>query len=295
MKVMLTGAKGQLGHELTVSAPSGIEVYPYDVATLDITQCDAVQACVRSLGPDVIVNAAAYTNVDGAEKERNLAFAVNADGPGFLAEAAECIGARFVQVSTDYVFDGRNHRPWRPDDPTSPINVYGESKLEGERRVRAVLGNDALVLRTAWLYSAHGHNFMRTMLRLMRERDSVSVVDDQIGTPTHAAGLAGAIWHFVADDLPGGIHHWTDAGVASWYDFAVAIRDEALAAGLLDRRTEVLPIPSSAFPTPATRPAYSILDKSSVWALLGSPAPHWREALAGCIVSSLTDMARAAP
>lgn len=284
MRVLLAGGGGQLGRALLRGRPEGVEVTAPGSAELDITSRNDVLALVRALRPDVVINAAAWTNVDAAEQARESAFAVNADGPGWLAEAASDAGARLIQVSTDYVFDGRQGRPYRPDDPTTPLGVYGASKLEGERRVRAVLGDHALILRTAWVYSHERHNFLLTMLRLMRERDALSIVDDQIGTPTHAVGLAAVIWRWLALDGPGGIHHWTDAGVASWYDFAVAIRDEAAEMGLLPRRVPVIPIPGCDYPTPAPRPACSVLDKTSTREILGENGRHWREALVDCLI-----------
>ncbi|OBS10001.1 dTDP-4-dehydrorhamnose reductase [Acidihalobacter prosperus] len=278
MRVLITGADGQLGSALRASVPTGVTASALTRADLDITDAAAVRGAVRELAPDWIVNAAAYTAVDRAEEASEQAFAVNAAGPRLLADAARHRGARLVQVSTDFVFDGQRSRPYRPEDMTAPLGIYGASKLAGEDAVRERLGMQALVVRTAWVYAAQGSNFMLTMLRLMRERERLGVVDDQVGTPTRAPGLAGAIWAMIGAGL-GGTYHWTDAGVASWYDFAVAIRDEGLALGLLARAVEVDPIATADYPTPARRPAYSVLDKRTTWAALGKSAPHWREAL----------------
>jgi dTDP-4-dehydrorhamnose reductase len=195
-----------------------------------------------------------------------------------LAAAAATAGSRLLHLSTDFVFDGKSNRAYLPTDQTNPLGVYGVSKLGGERQVLngAAAG---IVLRTAWVYAAAGRNFVLTMLRLMRDRDQVSVVCDQIGTPTWAAGIAAAIWGLIEGGAPGGVYHWTDLGVASWYDFAVAIQDEALARGLLPRAVPIKPILSAAYPTRARRPAFSVLDTESTRALIKVPSRHWRHNL----------------
>lgn len=276
MKVLIAGAAGQLGRALQATAPAGVTIVAPPEAEFDILDDAKVTALVAATGPGLVVNAAAYTQVDKAESDVATAEAVNGTAAGRLAAAAAAVGARFAHVSTDFVFDGLSPLPYAPDATPNPIGVYGETKLSGERLVAAAHPG-ALIVRTAWVYAAEGNNFVRTMLRLMRERDELKVVADQVGTPTHAAGLARAIWALDAAGV-GGIHHWTDAGVASWYDFAVAIRDEALAIGLLDRRVPVVPIRTSDYPTPARRPAMSVLDKGSSWAVTG-PAAHWRDEL----------------
>lgn len=280
--ILLVGAQGQLGWELQRTAPAGLTLHALDRAALDITDAAAVQACVEALRPGLIINAAAYTAVDRAEQEPALAYAVNRDGPAHLAAAAAACGARLVHVSTDFVFDGTLGRPYRPEDPVKPLGVYGASKAAGEAAVREALGGAALILRTAWVYSAHGANFVKTMLRLMRERERLGVVADQVGTPTWARDLARALWRAAELGLTG-THHWTDAGVASWYDFAVAIQEEALALGLLTRPIPIDPIATADYPTPARRPAYSVLDKTAFWTALGRPAGHWRVGLRGML------------
>jgi dTDP-4-dehydrorhamnose reductase len=232
--------------------------------------------------PDLIINAAGYTAVDKAENERDLAYAINAVAPGAMAQAAAVIGARFLHISTDFVFDGTEHLPYAPDAATNPLSVYGASKAAGEAAVVAS-GANALTVRTAWVYSAGGANFVETMLRLMAARDEINVVADQIGTPTHADSLARALWALAETDHTG-IAHFTDAGVASWYDFAVAIHDLGRAAGLLDKDVRINPIPTSAYPTPAARPPYSVLEKAECWDWLGAPANHWRHELAAMIM-----------
>ncbi len=274
MKAIVTGAGGQLGQALRSAAPKAWEVVTLDRAELDITDAGAVARRIEGERPDLILNAAAYTAVDRAEAEADRAEAVNTRAVAHLAAAARASGARLVHVSTDFVFDGRAGRPYPPDAATAPLGSYGRSKLAGE----VAAGADALILRTAWVYATAGRNFLHTMLRLMRERDEVRVVNDQIGTPTSAAGLARAICALAADGAQG-IFHYTDSGVASWYDFAVAIQDEALAIGLLDRAVPVIPVPTTEFPTAAERPAYSVLDKEATWHRLGWRAPHWRVAL----------------
>lgn len=271
MKVLVTGAAGQVGRALLAGAPADAEIIAADRATLDIADGAAVCRLADELRPTHIVNAAAYTAVDRAESEEEAALAINAHAVAHLAEAAQGVGARLVQISTDFVFDGTAGRPYRPDSATAPLGAYGRSKLAGE----LAAGADALIVRTAWVYAARGANFVRTMLRLMGEREEVRVVSDQVGTPTWATSLAEAIWLLTTQGVTG-VHHFTDSGVASWYDFAVAIQEEAAARDLLRPTARVVPITTAEFPTPARRPSYSVLDKSRTEGLLGGPAPHWR-------------------
>jgi len=271
MKALIVGSKGQLGRGLQARVPLGVEIVAHDHDTLDITDRAAVTAIVKAERPTLILNAAAYTAVDNAESSADAAHAVNATAVGLLADAAATVGARLVHVSTDFVFDGTAGIPYAPDAAPNPLGVYGRTKLDGER----LAGDAALIVRTAWVYAPTGGNFVRTMLRLMAERREVRVVADQIGTPTYAPGLAAALWT-LADKGVTGIHHYTDAGAASWYDFAVAIQEEALAAGLLGHAVPVIPIATADFPTPAKRPSYSVLDKTSTFAALGGPTLHWR-------------------
>jgi dTDP-4-dehydrorhamnose reductase len=277
VKALITGAGGQLATALIAAAPAGWTVTGLTRADLDIGDQAVVDAAVSRLAPDLIINAAAYTAVDRAESEADLALRVNRDGARHLAVAASRLDGRLIQLSTDFVFDGRASRPYRPEDAANPLGVYGASKLAGERAV-AEAAPEALILRTAWVYGPTGSNFLATMLRLMATRPEIAVVSDQIGTPTSTLTLAAALWA-LADRRASGVLHFTDAGVASWYDFAQAIAEEAVAAGLLDRAPPVKPILTADYPTPAARPAFGVLDKSAAWALLGAPAPHWREAL----------------
>lgn len=273
-RVVVTGAGGQLGSELAASAPE-VELLALGRDALDIADTDAVMQRIVGLRPDLVINAAAYTAVDRAESEPEQARAINSDGPGNLARACAQANARLIHVSTDFVFDGAASTPYPPGAATAPLGVYGAGKLAGEQAVQRELPA-ALIVRTGWVYSRFGGNFVKTMLRLMRERDTLNVVADQVGTPTWAAGLAAALWAFAERPQLQGIYHWSDAGVCSWYDFAVAIAEEGLGRGLLSRPVEVLPIPAADYPTPARRPAYSVLDQSASWRDLELRGSHWR-------------------
>jgi dTDP-4-dehydrorhamnose reductase len=277
VRVLVTGGDGQLGRALAGSSPPGVELTTLARKELDIADPDAVEETVTRVGPDIIVNAAAYTAVDRAESEPELARKVNTQGPEYLAKSARTCGSRLIHVSTDFVFDGRSSSPYRPQDATAPLGVYGLTKRDGELAVLENLPERSVVLRTAWVYAAEGRNFVRTMLRLMQTNGSVRVVCDQVGTPTAAADLAGIIWKIVREPALTGIHHWTSSGVASWYDFAVAIAEEGHRLGLLPSQATVIPIATVDYPTPARRPACSLLDKSSLL-FLGIP-PHWRTSL----------------
>lgn len=279
MKVLITGAQGQVGQALLRTVPAGCDVHGLGRDELDISREDAVRAITDSVRPDVIVNAAAYTAVDRAETESAACYQVNAEGPRFLAKSAKDQGARLLHISTDFVYDGKASSPYLPDAIPRPLGVYGASKRRGEEAVLETLGSGALVLRTAWVYAAWGNNFLRTMLRLMAERRSVRVVADQVGSPTAARSLADVLWRFVERRDIHGIYHWTDAGVASWYDFAVAIAEEGALMKLLPPDVEVSPISTEEYLTPARRPAYSVLDKRSTYAVLGLRPVHWRTGL----------------
>ncbi|MFA7426362.1 MAG: dTDP-4-dehydrorhamnose reductase [Desulfosarcinaceae bacterium] len=278
MKVLVAGANGQLGRTLADTAPQGVVLHLLDLPNLDITDEASVRRHVNRAAPDLIVNAAAYTAVDRAEEQSDLAFAVNAAGAGHLARAARETDARLIHVSTDYVFDGGANTPYAPEAECRPLGVYGESKRQGEIAVLEALEN-ALILRTAWLYSRYGANFVLTMLRLMDEREQLSVVADQVGTPTWTGTLAVAVWAAAARPEISGVYHWTDAGVGSWYDFAVAIQEEAVTLGKLARPIPIAPIRTADYPTSARRPAYSVLDCTRSWRDLEVTPIHWREAL----------------
>jgi dTDP-4-dehydrorhamnose reductase len=278
VKVLVLGGGGQIATAVVAAAPSHHRAVAKTRAELDIGDEGAVVRALAQTGAEWVVNAAAYTAVDLAEDHPDEAIAVNDTAVGVLAAAASTAGCRLLHLSTDFVFDGKSNRAYLPADQPNPLSVYGVSKLGGERQVlNGAAGG--IVLRTAWVYAAKGRNFVLTMLRLMREKGQVSVVCDQIGTPTWAAGIAVAIWGLIEAGAPGGVYHWTDLGVASWYDFAVAIQDEALTRGLLPRAVPITPIPSTAYPTRARRPAFSVLDSESTRALLKVPARHWRHNL----------------
>ncbi|WP_372915635.1 dTDP-4-dehydrorhamnose reductase [Sandarakinorhabdus sp.] len=278
MRVLVAGSGGQLGRALAATAPAGVTLIAPAEADFDIGNAAQVREVVAAARPNLVINAAAWTAVDKAEADEAAALLVNATAVGHLAAAAAAADARFVQISTDYVFDGQACQPYRPETPPAPASAYGRTKLAGEQAATAHHPSP-LIIRTAWVYAAVGNNFVKTMLRLMAERDEVRVVADQLGTPTHAASLARAIWALHGHS---GTFHWTDAGAASWYDFAIAIHDEATALGMLARPTRVLPIRTEDYPTPARRPAYGVLDKSSSWAITG-PARHWRHELVDCL------------
>lgn len=274
-RVLVTGAGGQLGRALLATVPDGVAVTGLQRSDLDIGDEAAVAACLDANTPQLLINAAAYTAVDRAEEEPEAAQRSNALAPGLLAAACARRGIRLLHVSTDFVFDGRQGTPYAPDAPAHPLGVYGASKLAGEDSVRAV-GGDSLILRTGWVYSAGSANFLHTMLRLHRERDELRVVADQIGTPTAAGSLAGAIWAVAARPALTGVYHYSDAGACSWYDFAVAIGEDAQAAGLLVSPARVLPINTADYPTAARRPAFSVLDKTASWRDFELEPRHWR-------------------
>jgi dTDP-4-dehydrorhamnose reductase len=276
VRVLVLGRNGQLGRALGVTCPQDVELVALDRSQLDLADAQAVERHVRAESPDVLINAAAYTAVDAAESARDVAFAVNAAAPAAMARACRDCGARLVHVSTDFVFDGTLGSPRAPSDVTSPLSVYGTSKLEGERAIAAVDGLGWLTIRTAWVYAPAGRNFLLTMLRLMRERGVVRVVADQVGTPTSARTLAECVWRAARDRGPSAVLHYTDAGAASWYDFAQAIAEEASAIGMLGANVSVEPIGTRDYPTPAKRPAYSVLDTSATRARLGVEPRHWR-------------------
>ena len=293
MKVLLTGAAGQLGQALIAAKPPEVELIASSrgggdgALALDLAQSEVCRAAVLEHRPNWVLNAGAYTAVDQAEREPELAQAVNAGAPAAFAEALAALdggagGGRLLQVSTDFVFNGEQGRPYRPEQPVDPLGVYGASKAAGEVAALALPG--ARVLRTGWVYGPVGRNFCRTMLRLHRERavsgEPLGVVADQVGCPTSTLTLAAACWRAIgphADDPR--ILHWSDAGAASWYDFAVAIGELGVAAGLLEREAAVEPLTTDDYPTPARRPGYSLLECSASRLALGLRPLHWRAAL----------------
>lgn len=315
-KVVITGDGGQLAWELRATLPADIEASFLSSKQLDIRDQNAVFDVISAQKPDIIINAAAYTAVDKAETDQETAYAVNEKGPENLALACKEHKAVLIHVSTDFVFDGSNSTPYQTGDQPNPINVYGASKLAGDKKVAEILGVQATIIRTAWVYSVHGNNFVKTMLRLMEKKEQLGIVYDQIGTPTWAKGLAKMIWALAAkkkeergreerdkedrrkrerekEEIPLSrseallpldaslpeILHWTDAGVASWYDFAVAIQELGIEKGLLKKAIPLRPIPASNYPTPAARPSFSVIDKFSAEQSSGVETIHWRKQL----------------
>lgn len=276
MKILVFGGGGQVSNALNATSPHGWDIVTRSRRETDITSRQAVSAVIQQESPDIVINTAAYTAVDNAELEEQLAYRVNAEAVAHLADVCSKKCIQLVHFSTDFVFDGSQSVPYDREAATAPLNIYGASKRAGEILVLGTADN--LVIRTAWVYGIDGKNFVKTMLKLFAERNAVSVVDDQIGTPTHAKSLATATWALIAQKATG-LHHFTDTGVASWFDFAVAIQEEAFSLGLLDNMATIIPISSAQFPTRARRPHYSVLDKSETWRLLGNPARHWRAEL----------------
>ncbi len=278
MNVFVTGSpSGQLHWELLRTKPSQVNLLSLP-DRLDITDTERVHNELGALSPDVIINAAAYTAVDKAEADEEAAYAVNASAVDNLAMAAKQSNAHLIHVSTDFVFGTGDGSPFAVNAEVDPVSVYGKTKLAGEQILAQKLPDSSLVVRTAWVYSAHGANFVKTMLRLMKERGEVGVIADQIGSPTWANSLAVALWT-AADQRATGVMHWTGAGVASWYDFAVAIAEEGHKLGLLDTPVTINPLTTAQYPTPAGRPHYSVLELTHTWQQLGIKSAHWREDL----------------
>jgi dTDP-4-dehydrorhamnose reductase len=290
LKVLITAKNGQLGRELSQTLPNSVDAIFLDSKELDITNADAVLEKVESFNPNLVINAAAYTAVDKAEGDNEAAYLVNQKGSENLALACKELGAKLIHISTDFVFDGTKNTPYQPTDKTNPLGVYGASKLAGEQSVIGILADQATIIRTAWVYSTHGNNFVKTMLRLMAEKDQLSIVADQIGTPTSARNLAKAIW-LLAEKMtvletksPSSnsmtkVYHWSDLGTASWYDFAIAIQDIAYEQGLLSKKIMISPIEASEYPTPAKRPAYSVLNTDLLRKDIAVLGEHWRKGL----------------
>ena len=271
MRVLITGANGQLGGALQRTAPGWADINAIDVEDVDLTDAAMLTARLVVEAPDVIINAAAYTAVDRAESDEALARSINADAVAVMVEAMAGTGGKVVHVSTDYVFDGTASEPYAPDAARNPQSAYGRTKAEGEDKLRP----EDLLVRTAWVYEAGGANFVRTMIRLMNERDELGVVADQIGSPTWATGLARTIWALAEKGASGTFHH-ADDGAISWHDFAVAIAEDAHALGLVKRIPVIRPITTADYPTPAKRPAFSLLDCRATRAALGEEPVHWR-------------------
>jgi dTDP-4-dehydrorhamnose reductase len=279
MKVLITGKGGQLAWELERLAPQEFEIITVGREQLDISNESVVFDFIASKKPDLVINAAAYTAVDQAEKDSDTAYAVNAQGVKYLAQACKKINGRMLHISTDFIFDGTSTSPYQTDAKSNPLNVYGASKLAGDKALYEILPQSSVIVRTAWVYSAKGNNFVKSMLRLMQEKPQLGVIYDQVGTPTWAKGLAQWLWIIATKPEVTGTYHWTDAGVASWYDFALAIQELGLEKGLLKSAIPVFPIRTSAYPTPAKRPAFSVIDKTSAEKVSELNTTHWRKQL----------------
>lgn len=277
MKILLTGSKGQLGSCFQDRLPTGWDVWATDADVLDITDLDALKAAVESYQPNVIVNAAAYTAVDKAETEYELAALINETGPKNLALAANWVGARLVHVSTDYVFDGTATSPYAETDHTHPLGVYGQTKLNGEIAVTAIQPN-AIIIRTAWVFSEYGNNFVKTMLRLAKERDVLSIVSDQRGCPTYAGDIAQAIIDLLMQDAEGGLYHFCGDKEVAWNEFAETIFSKALMLNKIEKIPSVNAITTQQYPTPAKRPTFSTLDTSKIGGYK-IEASDWQHAL----------------
>jgi dTDP-4-dehydrorhamnose reductase len=278
VKVLITGADGQLGQHLLRCAPNSLSVVGMSRAECDITRVEALRNAFRDFEPNVVINAAAYTSVDKAETNQKQAIAVNVRGAANVGAVSSEFSTRTIHLSTDYVFDGNASTPYPPGARTCPLNVYGRTKLEGEGALSAANAN-SLIVRTGWLYSTRQETFVGKIISRLKSGREVRVVEDQVGVPTSAADLATAIWSCVRTPSLRGIQHWVNSGTASWYEFAVRIRERAGKIGLLRAAPLIVAIPSSAFISAAARPRYSVLDASAAWAALGHPARDWREAL----------------
>lgn len=287
VKVLITGAVGQVGSELVKLAPADFEVVGYNSSELDITNSQQVQQIVAEQAPALIINAAAYTAVDKAESDVERAYAVNETGVKNLAQAALAMGIPVFHISTDYVFDGTATEPYKETDPVGPSGVYGASKLAGEQLL-ANSGVKHIILRTSWVFGAEGNNFVKTMLRLGKERDTLGVVADQYGCPTSAASIANVLWQLAQKyteegELPWGIYHFSNTPATTWHGFACEIFKQAVEAGFLERAPVVNPIKTSDYPTPAKRPAWSVMNCSNLVNLLGSAVPGWQQELSAVL------------
>lgn len=288
-RIVLVGAEGMLARMVLELAPPGVEMIGLDLPGFDITDRQQVLSTMASLAPQLIINCAAFTQVDRCESEPELAVAVNGAGPGYLATAARQVGAMLVQVSTDYVFDGRGQTPYREEDAPAPKSVYGQSKLKGEQQIVASGLEEYFIVRTSWLFGPGGGNFVETVLRLAGEREVLTIVHDQIGSPTYTADLAGAIYRLIDLALtnghrpevaaPFGLYHFANAGQCSWYEFAreILTRYQALKGGM--KAAKVEPIGTADYPLPAPRPAYSVFDTSKFKQTTGATIPAWQDAL----------------
>jgi len=286
LNILVIGKNGQLAWELEQTCPESVNLTCLSREQLDVTSQADVHKVITELQPNLVINAVAYTAVDKAETDRETAFAVNDLGCEYIAIACKANHAKLIHISTDFIFDGCYNKPYQVDHQPNPLGIYGESKLAGENKIKSILAGDASIIRTAWVYSTQGNNFVKSMLRLMQDKEQLGIVYDQVGTPTWAKGLAQAIWQLVPLKLTSQnieasshVYHWTDAGIASWYDFAITIQELAIEKGMLNKAIPVLPIPASAYPTPAKRPSFSVIDKKAIELKLNINTIHWRKQL----------------
>ncbi len=283
MKVLITGANGQVARDLIATAPPGMDIQAFSKSDLDITNAENLISIVSSSRPDIFINTAAYTAVDDCESNIDTAWAVNCDSLNNIVSAVNQTGARLLQYSTDYIFDGTSNIPYKPDDNPNPLSVYGNSKLAGEKIIKQKLKTGGLIIRTGWIYSAHGNNFVNTMLRLLESRDSINVVNDQVGTPTWSRSLAQASWQLLARNNGITTYHYSDSGSCNWYEFARVIKSYALGGKILSKAAEICPTTSEKYNAPAKRPKYSVLDCHETWNTLGYIPDDWKVALSKMI------------
>ena len=293
MKVLITGSKGQLGQSLIKKKPENIDLILSNRDTFDLTSKKECESYIKKIKPDLILNAAAYTAVDNAESERDLAYKINAMAPKYFAEIATELGIKLIQISTDFVFDGKQNYPYKPEQERNPLSVYGYTKACGEEFVERIMGNsnDVTIIRTSWVMGPVGKNFARTILKLLSDRDHIKVVSDQVGGPTTTYSLAEYCWQIIGllkkDIIVPNILHYTNSGIASWYDIAIAIKEISLDLKLLDNNCDIFPIKAIEYPTPAIRPSYSVLDCSSSINFTNiSSRNHWRNALKKVLLST---------
>lgn len=281
MKVVIIGRNGQVAWELQHTLPTNTEVLVLGSSDVNINALNDLRSKVVDFLPTVIINASAYTTVDKAESDVDAAYAINRDAVQNIAIVAKELNVRLIHISTDFIFDGTKNTTYKVDDMTNPVSVYGASKLAGELAINDIYPDNSSIVRTSWVYSTHGNNFVKTMLRLMAEKEELSVVGDQIGCPTYAKSLAEFIWQLCCLDEFEHVYNWTDLGVASWYDFAVEIQRIAIDNNILSKAIPIKPIKSEQYPTPATRPHFSLLDVNGSQSIkLGN---HWGENLRECI------------
>jgi len=284
-KIALIGANGMLASMLQKSVPELLDLYLFDLPEFDLTDKEQVYAELTTIAPDIVINCAAFTQVDACEKQSEIAFQVNGVGPGYLATVAKKLGSLLVHISTDFVFSGKNKNPYEEDDPTEPLSVYGQSKLQGEQAILDSGLKDYYIIRTSWLYGADGGNFVETIIRLATEREELGIVADQTGTPTYTADLADAIWTLIGakscdrDMVPFGVYHYSNAGVCTWYEFACEIVQELREAQIPLMLQQLKSITTAEYPVPAKRPVYSVLSKQKIIAATGLKIPPWQKSL----------------